>query len=66
MGIKIGIVGAGGNTRLRHIPGFRALDDVELVGVVTRQFWPVAAKLPVRLVRPTWVRSASMGKNKDE
>lgn len=36
MGIKIGIVGAGGNTRLRHIPGFRALDDVEIVGVVNR------------------------------
>ena len=36
MGIKIGIVGAGGNTRLRHIPGFRAIDDVEIVGVVNR------------------------------
>jgi predicted dehydrogenase len=34
--IRIGIVGAGANTRLRHVPGFRALADVELVGVVNR------------------------------
>lgn len=32
--IRIGIVGAGNNTRNRHIPGFRAIDGVELVGVV--------------------------------
>jgi predicted dehydrogenase len=32
--VRVGIVGAGGNTRLRHIPGFRAIDGVELVGVV--------------------------------
>jgi predicted dehydrogenase len=35
-GIRIGIVGAGANTRLRHIPGFRASDGVEIVGVVNR------------------------------
>lgn len=34
--IRIGIVGAGGNTRQRHIPGFRAIEGVELVGVVNR------------------------------
>jgi len=32
--IRIGIIGAGANTRLRHIPGFRAIDGVELAGVV--------------------------------
>ena len=32
--IRIGIVGAGANTRLRHIPGFRAIAGVELAGVV--------------------------------
>lgn len=32
--IRIGIVGAGNNTRNRHIPGFRAIDGVELAGVV--------------------------------
>lgn len=34
--IRIGIVGAGANTRLRHIPGFRAIDGVDVVGVVNR------------------------------
>mgnify|MGYP002623200020 CR=1 FL=1 len=34
--IRIGIVGAGANTRLRHIPGFRAIDGVEVHGVVNR------------------------------
>jgi predicted dehydrogenase len=34
--IRIGIVGAGANTRLRHIPGFQAIDGVELRGVVNR------------------------------
>ncbi len=32
--IRVGIVGAGQNTRLRHIPGFRAIDGVEILGVV--------------------------------
>ena len=32
--IRVGIVGAGANTRLRHIPGFRAIAGVELAGVV--------------------------------
>ena len=34
--IKIGLVGAGDNTRLRHIPGFREIDGVELVSVANR------------------------------
>jgi predicted dehydrogenase len=32
--IRIGIVGAGANARLRHIPGFRQISNVEIVGVV--------------------------------
>src|SRR5262249_17800131 len=35
--LRIGLVGAGGNTRLRHIPGLRALPAVEIVGVVNRR-----------------------------
>lgn len=35
--IRIGLVGAGGNTRARHIPGLRAHPDVELVGVCNRR-----------------------------
>ncbi len=35
--LRIGIIGAGGNTRARHIPGFRALPDVDLVAVCNRR-----------------------------
>jgi len=34
--IRVGIVGAGGNTRLRHIPGLRAQRGVEIVAVANR------------------------------
>lgn len=34
--IRIGIVGAGRNTRTMHIPGLRALDGVEIVSVCNR------------------------------
>ncbi len=34
--IRVGIVGAGNNTRNRHIPGLKAQPDVELVSVANR------------------------------
>ena len=34
--IRVGIVGAGENTRRRHIPGLRAVSGVQLTGVVNR------------------------------
>jgi len=34
--IGIGFVGAGGNTKLRHLPGFSAIDGVRLVSVANR------------------------------
>ena len=34
--IRIGLIGAGGNTRSRHIPGFQAQKGVELVTVANR------------------------------
>ncbi|QDT46821.1 4-carboxy-2-hydroxymuconate-6-semialdehyde dehydrogenase [Symmachiella dynata] len=34
--VRVAIVGAGANTRLRHIPGFREIDGVEIVGVVNQ------------------------------
>ncbi len=34
--IRVGVVGAGGNTRDRHIPGLRAQDGVEIVSVCNR------------------------------
>ena len=34
--IRVGLVGAGGNTRLMHIPGFQKLEGVEIVSVCNR------------------------------
>ena len=34
--VRLGIVGAGANTRSRHIPGFQAIDGVEIVAVANR------------------------------
>jgi predicted dehydrogenase len=34
--IRVGIIGAGKNMRDRHMPGFGAVDDLEVVGVVNR------------------------------
>src|SRR5436305_14217780 len=35
--LRIGLIGAGGNTRSRHIPGLRAVPDVEIVAVCNRR-----------------------------
>jgi len=35
--IRIGIVGLGGNTREKHVPGLRACENVEIVGVCNRR-----------------------------
>ncbi len=34
--IRVGILGAGGNTRLKHIPGLKAIPDVQVVAVCNR------------------------------
>lgn len=34
--LRIGLIGAGANTRLRHIPGFQAIEDVEVVAACNR------------------------------
>lgn len=34
--LRIGFIGAGGNTTLRHIPGLQAIEGVELVAVCNR------------------------------
>ena len=34
--LKVGIVGAGGNTKGRHIPGLQGIADVEIVAVCNR------------------------------
>jgi len=35
--LRIGLIGAGGNMRLRHVPGLRALSGVEIVAVCNRR-----------------------------
>ena len=35
--LRVGLIGAGANTRSRHIPGLRALPDVDLVAVCNRR-----------------------------
>lgn len=37
MTLRIGLIGAGANTRARHIPGLRALPDVEILAVCNRR-----------------------------
>ncbi|MDA7916659.1 Gfo/Idh/MocA family oxidoreductase [Opitutaceae bacterium] len=34
--LRVGFIGAGGNTRLRHLPGFGAIEGVELAAVANR------------------------------
>jgi predicted dehydrogenase len=41
--LRVGLVGAGGNMRARHIPGLRALADVEIVAVCNRRRESTAA-----------------------
>jgi len=35
--VRIGLIGAGANTRLRHIPGLRAVAEVDIVAVCNRR-----------------------------
>lgn len=35
--LRVGLIGAGDNTRKRHIPGLRAITDVEIVAVCNRR-----------------------------
>lgn len=56
--IKVGVIGAGANTRLRHIPGLQAQEDVEVVGVVNRSVESsqrVAAEFGIAKVHEDWV-----------
>lgn len=34
--IRVGLIGAGANTRSKHIPGLKAQEDVEIIGVANR------------------------------
>lgn len=55
--VRIGIVGAGANTRSRHIPGFRAIPGVEVRGVTNRtpeSTARAAAELQIPKTYPSW------------
>jgi predicted dehydrogenase len=55
--IRVGLIGAGGNTRLRHIPGFLAVEGVDLVAVCNRRpesSQAIAREYNVRRTYPRW------------
>jgi len=55
--IRIGIVGAGDNTKRKHLPGFRNIDGVEIAGVVNRtpeSTNAVAAEFEIPKQYATW------------
>lgn len=55
--IHIGIVGAGANTVARHIPGLKAISDVEIVSVCNRtraSSEKVAEQFDIRKITITW------------
>ncbi len=41
--LRVGLIGAGANTRLRHVPGLRALEGVDIVAVCNRRRESTAA-----------------------
>ncbi len=55
--IRVGIIGAGENTRQKHIPGFRAIAGVEVLGVANRTLASgrkVAAELNIPRAYEHW------------
>jgi predicted dehydrogenase len=60
--IRVGIVGAGGNTRARHIPGLRAIPGVEIIAIANRTVESaerVAKEFDIPHVYPNWLELAS-------
>ena len=56
--IKVGFIGAGANTALRHIPGLRAQEGVEFAGVANRSLessQTAADKYEIGEAYPTWL-----------
>ena len=56
--IRVGIVSAGDNTRVRHIPGLRAIDGVEIVSVCNRSresSQRVASQFEISRVHGSWL-----------
>lgn len=60
--IRIGLIGAGGNTELRHIPGFQKIDGVELVTVANRSresSQRIADKYGIPSISADWLEVAT-------
>jgi predicted dehydrogenase len=56
--VRVGMVGAGGIARQRHLPGFKQIDGVEIVAVVNRtraSSERVAKEYGIPRVHDTWV-----------
>ena len=56
--LRIGIVGAGNNMRVRHVPGFRAVDGVDIVSVCNRSRESserAAAEFEIPVVYDNWI-----------
>ncbi len=56
--IRVGLIGAGANTRLRHIPGLREQEGVEIVAVANRRRpsgEAVAAEYEIPTVYDNWM-----------
>ena len=57
MSLRIGIIGAGANTRLRHLPGFQKIPGVEVVAVCNRSpesSQRIAKEFHIRRVFTDW------------
>ena len=71
--IRVGLIGAGGNVRNRHIPGFRKVERLQILGVVNRSpesSHRVAEQFDIPRIYHTWqdrVRreSGDVGMSKD-
>ena len=56
--IKIGLIGAGGNTRLRHIPGFQEMENVIVDSVCNRSMESgkrVADEFGIEKIYDNWI-----------
>ena len=56
-GIRVGVVGAGANTRSMHIPRLQAIDGVKVMSVCNRSYESgakVAAQFGISQVLPSW------------
>lgn len=55
--LRVGFIGAGGNTRLRHLPGFAAINGIELAAVANRSIesaQAVAQEFGITEAKATW------------